>query len=186
MQKIVLFAHVSLDGFVAGPGGEMDWIATSDGLFEFVEQRIQNTNTALYGRKTYQMMEGYWPTAADQPDASPHDINHSRWYKAAQKAVISRSLTESKPNTRIIGGNLVEETNQLKQEAQGEILMFGSPSAAHALMAHNLIDGYWLFVNPVTLGQGMPLFRNQGESKLRLVSSHLFESGVMALSYETL
>jgi dihydrofolate reductase len=63
-------------------------------LFEYVEKRIQQTDTALYGRTTYQMMESYWPTAADKPDASPHDLAHSRWYKSAKKVVLSKTLLE--------------------------------------------------------------------------------------------
>jgi dihydrofolate reductase len=97
MRKIVSFVHVSLDGFVAstveGPAG-LAWISVSPDLFEYVEQRIQQTDTALYGRTTYQMMESYWPTAADKPDASPHDHAHSRWYKSAHKVVLSKTLLE--------------------------------------------------------------------------------------------
>jgi len=69
--------HVSLDGFISGPDGEMDWIKVDDQLFEYGHQRIRDCDAALYGRKTFEMMEGYWPTAADQPDASTHDREHS-------------------------------------------------------------------------------------------------------------
>jgi dihydrofolate reductase len=90
---------VSLDGFVAstaeGPAG-LAWISVSPDLFEYVEQRIQQTDTSLYGRKTYQMMESYWPTAADKPDASPHDHAHSRWYKSAHKVMLSKTLLAKK------------------------------------------------------------------------------------------
>jgi dihydrofolate reductase len=99
MRKIVSFVHVSLDGFVAstaeGPAG-LAWISVSPDLFEYVEQRIQQTDTSLYGRKTYQMMESYWPTAADKPDASPHDHAHSRWYKSAHKVMLSKTLLAKK------------------------------------------------------------------------------------------
>jgi dihydrofolate reductase len=105
------------------------------------------------------MMESYWPTAADKPDASPHDHAHSRWYKSAHKVVLSKTLLEKNhPNTQIISRNL-SEVHKLKQSAGSEILMLGSPSATHSLMAENLIDEYWLFVNPILLGQGIPLFK---------------------------
>jgi dihydrofolate reductase len=78
VRKLVLFMHTSLDGFVAGPNGEMDWISVDDEMFEYAGQRTREADTALYGRITWQMMESYWPTAADQPAASKHDIEHSR------------------------------------------------------------------------------------------------------------
>ncbi|GAC1609588.1 MAG: dihydrofolate reductase family protein [Aquirhabdus sp.] len=189
MRKIVSFVHVSLDGFVAstvkGPAG-LGWISISADLFEYVEQRIQQTDTALYGRTTFEMMESYWPTAGDKPDASPHDHNHSRWYKTARKVVLSKTLLEKNHvNTQIISSNLCDEINKLKRGAGSEILMFGSPSATHALMAENLIDEYWLFVNPILLGQGIPLFKNiKDKTALMLVNSKIFPSGVVCLQYE--
>ncbi|AXI04220.1 dihydrofolate reductase family protein [Aquirhabdus parva] len=189
MRKIVSFVHVSLDGFVASIDEGMHslgWISISEDLFAYVEQRIQQTNTALYGRVTFEMMESYWPTAADAPDASAHDHAHSRWYKAARKVVLSKTLTEKDhPNTHIISSNLSDEINTLKQSAGSDILIFGSPSATHALMAENLIDEYWLFVNPILLARGIPLFQNiQDRTALTLVKSHIFASGVVCLQYE--
>lgn len=189
MRKIVSFVHVSLDGFVAstakGPPG-LGWISKSTDLFEYVEQRIQQTDTALYGRTTFEMMESYWPTAADEPDASPHDHEHSRWYKSARKVVLSKTLSkQGHVNTQIISSNLSDEINKLKHSSGSEILMFGSPSATHALMAENLIDEYWLFVNPILLGQGIPLFKNiKDKTALMLVNSKIFPSGVVCLQYE--
>lgn len=189
MRKIVSFVHVSLDGFVASTAegqASLDWISISPDLFEYVEKRIQQTDTALYGRTTYLMMESYWPTAADKPDASPHDLAHSHWYKSAKKVVLSKTLSEKNhPDTQIISSHLNEEISKLKQNAGSEILLFGSPSATHALMAEKLIDEYWLFVNPVLLGQGIPLFKNiQDRTSLMLVKSHIFPSGVVCLQYE--
>ena len=189
MRMIVSFVHVSLDGFVAstakGPAG-LGWISRSADLFEYVEKRIQQTDTALYGRTTFEMMESYWPTAADGPDASPHDHEHSRWYKSARKVVLSKTLAEKNHvNTQIIRSNLSDEINKLKHSSGSEILMFGSPSATHALMAENLIDGYWLFVNPILLGQGIPLFKNiNDQTALALVNTNIFPSGVVCLQYD--
>src|SRR5215216_2481954 len=103
MKKLVLFMHASLDGFVAGPNGEMDWINVDDEMFEYAGQRTNNADTALYGRITYQMMESYWPTAGNQPGASKHDIEHSKWYNQVTKVVISRSMKgQNPPKTKII------------------------------------------------------------------------------------
>ncbi|HWJ28077.1 MAG TPA: dihydrofolate reductase family protein [Flavisolibacter sp.] len=87
MRKLVLFMHVSLDGYVAGPNGEMDWITVNEDIFDYAGRRTNEADTALYGRVTYQMMEGYWPTAADHPNASKHDIEHSAWYNKLEKLV---------------------------------------------------------------------------------------------------
>lgn len=189
MRKIVSFAHVSLDGFVASSDGGMaslNWITLSDELFAYVEERVQQTDTALYGRVTYQMMESYWPTAADEPDASPHDHAHSRWYKAARKIVLSTTLSEKDhPGAHIIASNLSDEIGQLTRGEGSEILVFGSPSATHALMAQDLVDEYWLFVNPVLLGKGVPLFKNiRDRTRLTQLKTKIFASGVVCLHYE--
>lgn len=186
MRKIVSFVHLSLDGFVASADGSLDWVSITEELFDYVGQRIKQTDTALYGRVTYQMMEAYWPTAAAQPNASKHDLEHSRWYKTARKVVLSKTLDDKNlSNTKIIRDHLSEEINKLKQEVGSEVLVFGSPSATHALMAEDLIDEYWIFLNPVLLGQGIPLFKNiQHRTNLKLVTSKAFASGVVCMHYE--
>ena len=161
--------HISLDGFVAGPNGEMDWIKVDEEIFDYVGKRISEGDTALYGRVTYQMMENYWPTAGDKPTATKHDIEHSKWYNKVHKVVLSKTMKDaglpegqaSLTNTKIISDNLSDRINEIKQSRNGgrkDILLFGSPTATHSLMQQNLIDGYWLFVNPIILGQGIPLF----------------------------
>lgn len=186
MRRIVSFVHVSLDGFVAATNGGLDWIIVNEEIFDYVEKRIKETDTAMYGRVTYQMMESYWPTAADQPAATRHDIEHARWYKQASKIVLSKTMQDvNLPKTKIISDNLLDEITQLKQGAGSDILMFGSPAATHSLMAENLIDEYWLFVNPILLGQGVPLFKGiQNRAPLKLVTSKQFSSGVVCMQYE--
>jgi dihydrofolate reductase len=180
--------HISLDGFVAGPKGEMNWIKIDDELFDHVEKRIYLGDTALYGRVTFQMMEAYWPSAADKPNPTKHDIAHSKWYKNAHKIVLSRILREEDfSNTRVISDDFVGQLTEIRQSGDGEdgeILLFGSPTATHALMKQNLIDGYWLFVNPVILGRGIPLFQDiRDQINLSLVSTRQFASGVTELNY---
>ncbi len=187
MRKIISFAHLSLDGFVAGPNGEMNWIKINDEIFAHVEQRIGQTDTAMYGRKTYDMMESYWPTAADQPNATRHDKVHSEWYSKANKIVLSQSMKGVvRPNTTIISDNIVEQIGTIRAQQGAEILVFGSPSATHVLMQHGLLDGYWLFVNPVVLGKGIPLFDgHQTRATLELLSTRQFACGVTELSYRS-
>jgi len=185
MRKIISFMHISLDGFVAGPNGEMNWIKVDEEIFDHVGKRIGESDTALYGRVTYQMMEGYWPTAGDKPNASKHDIEHSAWYKTAHKIVLSKTLNGTGlTNTQIISDNLADTINEIKQQDGPDILLFGSPTATHSLIRLGLIDGYWLFVNPIILGQGIPLFVDTKEKiKLNLLSTQQFTNGVTALDY---
>lgn len=177
--------HISLDGFVAGPNGEMDWIKVDQEIFDHVGKRISEGDTALYGRVTYEMMESYWPTAADKPTATKHDIEHAKWYKEVHKVVLSKTMEDARlTNTTIISGNLSDRINELKQQPGNDILLFGSPTATHSLMEQGLIDGYWLFVNPIILGQGIPLFVNiKDKIKLNLLTTQQFNCGVTELNY---
>ena len=178
--------HSSLDGFVAGPKGEMNWITLNHEIFSYVGKRIALGDTSLYGRVTFEMMENYWPTAADKPNASEHDIEHSRWYAQVHKVVISQSMKgQTLPRTTIVGDQLEAQIQQLRQEEGPEILLFGSPSATHSLIELDLIDGYWLLVNPVILGKGIPLFEGiQEKTNLKLLSAEVLAGGVTALDYE--
>ena len=185
MRKLVWFMHVSLDGFVAGPKGEMDWIRVDEEIFDYAGSNTDQADTALYGRVTWQMMDGYWPTAGSKPGASKHDVQHSRWYNKVEKVVLSKTMAGTeRPGTKFVGRDVAGEIAALKRSAGRDILMFGSPGAAHALMAENLIDDYWLFINPVILGQGIPLFKGIKErTPLTLVASKVFSSGVACLHY---
>jgi len=192
MRKIISFMHISLDGFVAGLKGEMDWIKVDEEIFDYAGKRISEGDTALYGRVTYQMMENYWPTAGDKPTATKHDIEHSKWYSKVHKVVLSKTMkdTDLPPgqagltNPKIISDNLLDRINEIKQQAGKDILLFGSPTATHSLIQLNLIDGYWLFVNPIILGRGIPLFADiKDKIKLNLLTTRQFTCGVTELNY---
>lgn len=185
MRKLVLFMHTSLDGFVAGPNGEMNWILVDEEIFDYAGKRTSESDLALYGRVTYRMMENYWPTAADKPNPTRHDIEHSAWYNKVAKVVVSKSMQGQKlPNTTIISDNLAEKVSEIKNREGKEIIIFGSPGAAHSLMQLDLIDEYWLFVNPILLGKGIPLFEGiTGKIKLKLVSATPFKNEVVCLHY---
>ena len=130
-------------------------------------------------------MESYWPTAGDKPNASKHDIEHSQWYSKVHKVVLSKTMKDADlTSTTIISDNLSDRINEIKQQEGKEILLFGSPTATHALMQLNLIDGYWLFVNPIILGRGIPLFVDiKDKIKLNLLTTRQFTCGVTELNY---
>jgi dihydrofolate reductase len=189
MKKVVLLEHVSLDGFVAGPNGEMDWIIVEDeAMWEYVGGLTEAADTALFGRTTYQLMEGYWPTAAESPTATKHDLDHAAWINNATIIVFSRTL-EAAPwghgsSARLIRDDIEEEMRALKQQPGKDMLMIGSASLAQSFMRLGLIDEYRLNVNPVVLGGGKPLFEGIEEQiNLKLVGSRTFNSGVVGLHY---
>ncbi|WP_315814003.1 dihydrofolate reductase family protein [Paraflavitalea speifideaquila] len=188
MKRIVWFMHVSLDGFVAGPAGEMDWIKVDDDMFEYAHIQTEQADTALYARVTYELMDNYWPTAADRPNATKHDKDHSAWYNKVNKIIISKTMEGQRlTNARIISNNISDEIKKLKQGPGKGMVIFGSPSLGHILSSENLIDDYWLFVNPIILGQGIPLFKGaKNRTNLKLELSKTFSSGVVGLHYEVI
>ncbi len=186
MRKIISCMHVSLDGFVTGPKGEMDCFLVSDEMFDRAKKLTDASDTALYGRVTFEMMDAYWPEAGKAKNASKHDIEHSEWYNNVEKIVISKTLKDlHKDSTKVISENVVEEIIKLKNTSGKNIQIFGSPGLCHSLMESDLIDEYWLFQNPILLGNGKPMFKNIMERmKFKLLSSKEYTNGVVEMNYE--
>ncbi len=187
MRRLVFFMHTSLDGFVAGPKGELDWININEEIFDFVATMTDKADTALYGRVTYEMMQSYWPTAGQKPNASKHDKEHSEWYSKVSKVVLSKTMSEKGlKNTTVISDQLADNIDRIKNLDGKNILIFGSPTASHSLLSLGLVDEFWVFVNPVLVGQGIPLFKGVTETiPLTLLETKTFSCGVIALHYET-
>jgi len=187
MRHIISLAHISLDGFMAGPGGNMDFIVFNDELADHTYPLFANVDLAVYGRVTYELMEGYWPTAGDASNASTHTKTHARWYRGVRKIVASRTLAASKdPNVRVVGDDIVGALRAEKQKAGGDIMIFGSPTLTRALAAADLVDEWRLTLQPVILGDGLPLFeKREDRTLLELRSSKTFGTGVIAVHYVT-
>ena len=185
MRKLISLMHVSLDGFVAGANGEMDWIHVDGEMFDIVGRLTDEADTALFGRATYEMMESYWPTAADQPNATKHDIEHANWVNNAIKLVFSRTLKETKwKNSKIISDGIADKIQLLKTEPGKNMLMIGSAATAHTFMRLGLIDEFHLYVNPVVLGNGIPLFKGiKNTMNMKLLDVKTFKAGVVGLYY---
>jgi len=184
MRNIISLAHISLDGFMAGPGGDMSFISFDAELQDHVYPLMATVDTAVYGRTTYRMMEDYWPGMVDATDA--HARSHARWYRDVAKIVASRTLTVAKPNVRVVGDDIVGALRAEKQAAGGDIMIFASPTLTHTLAAADLVDEWQLTIQPAILGGGLPLFaRVEPRAKLELRSSKAFGSGVIAVRYVT-
>jgi dihydrofolate reductase len=188
MRKLVLLEHVSLDGYLAGPDGDMSWIRVDDEVWEHVHPIVDAADTAVWGRVTYEMMAAYWPTAADAPDATAHAVHHGRWVNRATRLVFSRTLDAApwgaSGTATVVRADVAEAMPRLKAEPGGDMLIVGSASLARASIAQGLVDELWLNVNPVVLGGGARLFPEGGPTRpLRLIATRPMASGVVGLHY---
>ena len=183
MRKVILLEHVSLDGFAAGLNGEMDWITFDDDVESYVHALHQTTDAAIYGRVTFEMMQGYWPTVLTDPNAGASALNHARWLDGATKIAISRTMAQPAwRNSLVIGDNLGEEIRQLKQKPGKDMWLIGSISTVQSFARLGLIDEYWLNINPVVLGSGRSLFGDVPVN-LKLLKATPFKCGVVGLQY---
>ena len=183
MRRLILLQHLSLDGFAGTSRGELNWINHSEEQFDFVKTLTDKCDTAIYGRKTYELMEAYWPTAADKPDATKHDKEHSVWYAEVDKYIISSTMKDVKAEKRhFISEDIAEEIGALKEKTGKNLLLLGSPSVSRILTSHNLIDEFWFFLNPVILGTGISPFPEPDRwINLEPIDTRSFPCGVTAL-----
>jgi len=185
MRKIIFLMHVTLDGLVAGPSGEMDWITYNEEVAADAHSLHTTTDTAIYGRVTYDMMSRYWPSVLSNPDSDPTDRPHAVWLETAAKVVVTRSsLNAEWAGTVVIGTDVAAEMAALKAQPGKDMWLLGSPTLAQTFMRLDLIDEYRLNVNPVILGRGKPLFSDlDTPRRLSLVGSKSYTGGVIGLRY---
>jgi dihydrofolate reductase len=185
MRKLVSVVHTSLDGFVAGLNGELDGFDAGEENLEFVCRLTEGADAALFGRVSYELLNSYWPTAKDRPGATGAEIRYSNWYNKAYKIVMSHTMKNvGIADTTVIGENLRAELLTIREQPGKDILLFGSPAASQSLMRLDLIDSYWIFINPVIFGSGIPFFADVNQQmKLILTESKVFPNGEIALHY---
>lgn len=186
MRKIIFLIHMSLDGLVAGPNGEMDWIVYNDEVAKYSHDLHSTTDAAIYGRVTYQMMESYWPSVLTDQTSTGGELAHAQWLNKATKIVVSKTLkTVQWKNSVLISDHIAEEIGKIKRQPGKNLWLLGSPTLAQEFMRLGLIDEYRININPVVLGTGKPLFAGLNDKlPLKLVENRSFEGGVAALRYE--
>ena len=187
MRKLVLFMHISLDGFAADPDRGLDFLSYDKELEQYADELVKTVGSPVYGRTTYQLMESYWPTVLKKPNASKHALEHAEWVENVPKIVFSKTLTEvTWNNTQLIKDNVTEEVKKLKQQPGKDLAIFGSPGLATTFMNLGLIDEYKLTVHPIILGNGISVFTNNTTKRtLKLLDSKTLKSGVVTLHYAT-
>jgi dihydrofolate reductase len=186
MRKLILFAHISLDGFAADSHGGLGFLSYNDELQQYGRELVKTVGAPVYGKNTYLLMAGYWPAVLNDPKATEQELEHARWVQEIPKIVFSTTLPSADwNNTMLLRDNVVEEVNNLKQQPGKDLAIFGSPGLAKSLMSLGLIDEYKLTLHPIILGEGISLFNgNTQQSKLKLLESKTLGSGVVTLHYE--
>lgn len=185
MRNLSVFNNVSLDGFFTGPKGELDWAHTKDQDPEwsaFIAENSNSESPLLFGRITYEMMAGYWPT----PMAKQNMPELSARMNALPKIVFSRTMTQATwNNTRLIKGDLAKEVRKLKAEPGADMVILGSGSMVSQLAQEGLIDGYQMVLTPVVIGKGRTMFEGLKQNlELKLKKTRSFGNGNIVLWYE--
>jgi dihydrofolate reductase len=182
MRKVTYSMGVSLDGFIAGPGGEIDWSAPDEELHRFHNQQTREIGAHLCGRGLYETMV-YWETADENPSASEYELEFARIWKDLPKIVFSKSLEKVEGNARLVRDGIAEEVAKLKEQP-GKDLAVGGAGLASSFTKLGLIDEYRLFVSPVVLGGGTPYFPALDDRiNLELVETQTFGSRVVYVRY---
>ena len=187
MKKLIWLVDMSLDGFMSGVNGELDWLAADidDEMWADVNDLLSGVDATLFGRVTYQNFENYWPTVPNKPASPKNELDFSHWIEATPKTVVSKTLRKLPwKNSTLLNGDVATEIARMKSGYGKSVLMFGSCNLASCLLEMRLIDELHMRIHPVILGAGRPLFRERSEHKLTLMKSRLFGSGVAEVRYE--
>lgn len=180
MRKLKLQVQMSVDGYIAGPNGEMDWVVWNwdEGLKNYVEALTEPVDCIVLGRKLAEGFIPYWASHPEEEGASK--INNTR------KVVFTKTLHQSQwDNTVLAKGELVQEITKLKEQEGGDIIVYGGGTFVSALIQKRLIDEYHLFINPTAIGKGMAIFKEVGNKQhLTLVNATAFNCGIVALQYK--
>lgn len=182
MRKVVLWMSVSLDGFFEGPDRELDWHRVDDELHQHFNDVLRDSGAFLDGRRTWELMAAYWPTADEDPEAAAPIREFAGIWREKPKIVWSRTLTDPGRGTELRREVDPEEIRSLAAEPGGDLVLGGADLAA-TFFAHGLVDEVRLYVHPVLLGAGHPLFTGQA-ADLALVETRAFGNGVVLLRYD--
>jgi dihydrofolate reductase len=188
MRKVILSNLVTLDGFFAGPNGELDWHIVDEEFNGYAKDLLSNVDALLFGRVTYQLMADYWPAAAKNPSTSKGDLEIADKMNNLPKIVFSKTLQNVEwNNSTLVKEIIAEEISKMKQQSGKDMVIFGSGSIVSTFMQLGLIDEYRIILNPVVLGNGKPLFNGINDKhNLKLLKTRVFGSGVVILYYQPL
>lgn len=183
MGKLTYGFGVSVDGYTADEDGGFEWAAPDEELHRFWNDRAKELEVTLYGRRLYELMSAFWPTADQDPAAPPVVVEFARLWRETRKVVFSRTLEDVGWNCRLERGDVVAATRRLKAETDG-VLEVGGPTLAAPLVRAGLVDEFLVVVNPTAVGGGTPFFpRLDSPLGLDLKENRTFPSGAVLLRY---
>ncbi len=183
MGRLIYAMNVTLDGFIETPDHSLDWGLVDAEIHQWFNDRMRELSASLYGRKLYEVMSSHWPTAEEDPESPPVEVEFSRIWKATPRFVFSNTLTEVHHNSRLVRGDVADVLADVRREFDGD-LEVGSANLAAQFIERGLVDVYQLVVHPVSIGAGTPFFPALPQPlRLHLTEPHRFESGVLALTY---
>ncbi len=183
MGRLIYSMSVSLDGYINDPRGALDWVDIDEEVHSWFNDRAREADAFVYGRRLWETMAAYWPTAEADPDAAPVELDFARIWNATPKIVFSSTLESVGHGARLVRGDVTNEIAALRQEFSGD-LDVGGATLASALIRRGLVDEYRLVVHPVTLGGGTPFFPPlDAPLALRLVETGRFSSGATLAVY---
>ena len=181
MGKVTFMMSVSLDGYMSGPNGELDWHRVDEELHQHFNDFLAPMAAFLEGRRTYELMEDYWPTADQQPDSTPPEREFAGIWRDKPKVVFSTTLESVGPNATLERSVVPERIAELTKAGDVGV---GGANLAVEFIRQGLIDEYRLYMHPVVLGEGLPTFAGNLRQDLRLAETHTFSNGVVLLRYE--
>ncbi len=186
MRKLKLQVQITVDGYIGGPNGEMDWMTVpwTDDINQYVARIVDPIDTIVLGRKLAEGFIPYWASVAADPN-NP-EIDGGRIFTNTPKVVFTRTLDKSPwANTVLAKGDVVSEVTRLKNQSGKDIYACGGATFVSSLIKHGLVDDYHLFVNPAVIGSGLSIFSElDSKRNLKLVSSTPFDCGIVAFHYE--
>ena len=183
MRKLRLQVQISIDGCIAGPNNEMDWLVWDDNYIKYLNEITESVDTIIMGRKMVDEFIPYWTEVMNKPD-DPWNAFAKKMVEIP-KVVFTKTLYKSEwANTDIATGDLKDEITKLKNLDGGDIIVYGGASFDSSLIKGKLIDEFYLFVNPIVIGKGKTIFKNLEIQKLRLIESKVFDCGLVLLHYE--
>lgn len=184
MGRLIYGFNVSVDGYIADAQGSIDWSDPSEELHQYWNDFERETACAFYGRRLYDLMSDFWPTADEAPDATPFVVDFAQVWRAMPKVVFSHTLESVDWNSRLERGDPVEVITKLKAETDGQLEVAGATLAAPIVQA-GLVDEYRILIAPTAVGGGTPFFPALPSwISLRLLENRTFESGTVLLRYE--
>jgi dihydrofolate reductase len=185
MRKIIVSEMVTLDGFFAGPKGEIDWHVVDEEFNQYAIELLNTVDTILFGRVTYQLFESYWPAAAMNPSTSKSDLAIAHKINNITKIVFSKTMDKVEwNNARLAKEVIQEEIAKMKRQPGKDMVIFGSGSIVSTFTQLGLIDEYRIIVNPVVLGNGKQLFKDiKDRINLKFLEPKTFSSGNVLLVY---